>query len=174
MLVATTPLASISVLDSCQPRPLGRNAIFQAQRDFNDIRVGILHLANLIDSVIRLDDESGALTPAKSRVRQLKAAEVAAAKMMAGKPTSANSKDGLGVTRAAGTIFGGSTTISVSDGTSFGTYYFLAVRSEPLPPQKQKQKNIHARYGNVLRVLNFAGETCITKKYMCQVSWGFF
>lgn len=52
----------------------------QAKGEFNDLRVGVLHLASLIDSVVRQADDScggdsggGGLIPAKSRVQILKA-----------------------------------------------------------------------------------------------------
>lgn len=45
----------------------------QAKEEFNDLRVGILHLASLIDSVVRYDQLKGRLLPAQSRVRLLQA-----------------------------------------------------------------------------------------------------
>lgn len=50
----------------------------QAKEEFNDLRVGVLHLATLIDSVVRQTDDccggdSGGLVPAKTRVQKLKA-----------------------------------------------------------------------------------------------------
>ncbi|CAN0294874.1 unnamed protein product [Pylaiella littoralis] len=50
----------------------------KAKEEFNDLRVGILHLATLIDSVVRQTDDccggdSGGLVPAKTRVQKLKA-----------------------------------------------------------------------------------------------------
>lgn len=43
---------------------------WKAKGEFNDLRVGTLHLAHLIDSVVRLDDDGGFI-PARSRVRRL-------------------------------------------------------------------------------------------------------
>ncbi|CBJ30460.1 conserved unknown protein [Ectocarpus siliculosus] len=49
----------------------------KAKGDFTDLRVGVLHLASLIDSVVRqADDHGGALILAKSRVQQLLAKEL--------------------------------------------------------------------------------------------------
>lgn len=47
--------------------------IQQAKGEFTDLKVGILHLADLIDSVVRQadDEDGGGLIPAKSRVQQL-------------------------------------------------------------------------------------------------------
>ncbi|CAN0084062.1 unnamed protein product, partial [Ectocarpus sp. 12 AP-2014] len=49
----------------------------KAKGEFTDLRVGVIHLASLIDSVVRqADDHGGELILAKSRVQQLLAKEL--------------------------------------------------------------------------------------------------
>lgn len=48
----------------------------QAKGTFNDLRVGIIHLATVIDSVVRRDDNAGTLIPLRRRVRRTLQANV--------------------------------------------------------------------------------------------------